>query len=260
MKKNNAVTALVSMNTRCFIGTSGWDYPHWRHLFYPDELKQLHWLSWYAVRFNSVEINSTFYRLPSESTVQRWRDSVPEGFRISLKAPRTITHYKKLKDAGKQVKRFYRISSILGDKCGAHLFQLPASFCFDAENSRILAQFVTQLDPGRDNVIEFRNEGWWNSDCFELLRGHRVCFCAVDGFGMPELVPPYADIAYFRFHGSAYDGDYPEVVLGRYARIIENLDCSRIYGYFNNDVEARAVFNARTLAGMLGRQAGHYRA
>jgi len=257
MKKNNSSTTLVSTNTRCFIGTSGWDYPHWKHRFYPDDLKTANWLSWYADCFNSVEVNSSFYRLPSESTVRRWRDTVPDGFRISLKAPRTITHYKKLKDAGAEVNRFYRISSLLGYTCGSHLFQLPASFCFDDENSGILAQFLSLLDSTRDNVIEFRHAGWWNRECFDLLLRHGACFCMVDGFGMPEIVPPAADIAYFRFHGTAYGGNYPDEVIRRYARIIESIPCRRIYAYYNNDAEAKAAFNACVLSGLLGQPSGH---
>jgi hypothetical protein len=136
---------------------------------------------------------------------------MPDGFRISIKAPRTITHYKKLNDTFAQVRSFfYRISSLLGYKCGSHLFHLPASFCFDAENLGILAQFISLLDPGRYNVFEFRQADWWNGERFDLLISHGVCFCAVDGFGLPDIVTP--------------GGDYPAL-----ARIIVSMPCRRIY-------------------------------
>lgn len=184
---------------------------------------------------------------------------MPDGFRISIKAPRTITHYKKLNDTFAQVRSFfYRISSLLGYKCGSHLFHLPASFCFDAENLGILAQFISLLDSGRDNVFEFRHAGWWNGECFDLLLRHGICFCVVDGYGLPEFVPPGGDIAYFRFHGTAYGGNYPDSVIRSYARTIESMTCKRIYAYYNNDAEARAVFNARLLAGLLDRPSGHH--
>jgi uncharacterized protein YecE (DUF72 family) len=156
------------------------------------------------------------------------------------------------------VSSFYRISSLPGYKCGFNLFQLPASYSFDAENSGILAQFVSLLDSARDNVIEFRYAGWWNRECFELLLGNGICFCAVDGFSMPEIIPPAGDIACFRFYGTAYGGDYPDKVMQRYAREIENISCRRVYAYFNKDAEARAVFNARLLSGLVSQPSGYH--
>lgn len=239
------------MNTDLFIGTCGWDYAHWRNLFYPSSLRPADRLCWYASRFRSVEVDATFYRLPSAAVFRRWHDAVPEGFRFSLKAPRTITHYRKLAGAGVQLATFYRLTGLLGEKRGAHLFQLPPSFHCDDEHLHVLAQFLELLDPEAENAIEFRHAGWWNDECFRMLRRHGVAFCSVDGFGLPGGVPLTAEFAYRRFHATDYGGDYPDEALRQLAVELDGLSCNRVYAYFNNDAGARAVSNAHSLMLML---------
>ncbi|NTU90698.1 MAG: DUF72 domain-containing protein, partial [Chlorobiaceae bacterium] len=147
---------------------------------------------------------------------------------------------------------FYHLSSLPGEKQGAHLFQLPPSFSPDVETTRILARFLDLLDPGAQNVVEFRHAGWWTEAYFGLLQRFRVAFCGVDGFGMPEAFPVTADFACCRFHATEFDGDYSDEVLAHLAEQLQGLAFAQAYACFNNDAGARVVFNARSL--MLMRQ------
>lgn len=235
------------MSNKFLVGTCGWDYPHWKHLFYPAKIRAADRLGWYAMHFNTVEVDATFYGLPSASAIRHWQDIVPAEFLFSLKAPRIITHYRKLLDIRQQVSHFYRLSSLLGAKMGAHLFQLPPSFTPDVETAGILARFLELLDPFAQNVIEFRHPGWWNDACFGLLQRFRVAFCGVDGFGLPEAIPNTADFAYCRCHATDYDGNYPDEVLARLAVQLQDLPSAKVYVYFNNDAGASAISNARSL-------------
>lgn len=239
------------MANEFFIGTCGWDYPHWRQVFYPSGIRASDRLGWYAMHFNTVEVDATFYGLPSTSAIRRWYETVPAGFRFSFKAPRIITHYRKLVDVRDEVSNFYHLSSLLGEKRGAHLFQLSPSFSPDVETTRILARFLELLDPGAQNVVEFRHGGWWNETCIALLQRFGVAFCGVDGFGMPEAFPVTADFAYCRFHATGYDGNYTDEVLTHVAEKLQGIDRRKVYAYFNNDTGACAVSNALTLRIML---------
>jgi len=235
------------MAERYFIGTSGFNYRHWKGKFYPKEISQKDWLSFYSKNFNTVEINYSFYRWPSQKTIKRWYESSPENFKFTLKAPRTITHIRQIKNTEKWVKNFYKLSSLLKEKFGCILFQLPPKMGFDLKNFEKLKKFLKSLDRKKENVIEFRDESWWNEEIYNLLEEQNVCFCIVNGLGMPKDIILTSNIAYFRFHGAHYSTCYSKREMKDYASEMKKLKVKKIFAYFNNDAMAFAVRNANEL-------------
>ena len=238
--------------TKYYIGTSGWVYPHWRGVFYPPKLPQSKWLEHYTGLFSTVELNSSFYRLPSERAFFNWRDSSPEGFRYSVKVSRFITHIKRLKDVAKPIETFIERARHLNEKLGPLLYQLPPNM---HRNDERLESFLSLLPKGLRHVIEFRHQSWLDKAVFDILRRHGIGFCVFD---MPDLpCPPLAtaDFAYIRFHGSSglYFSCYSNGELDEWALRISRLakDLDTVYIYFNNDAEGYAISNAQTLAAKL---------
>lgn len=238
--------------TKYYIGTSGWVYPHWRGVFYPTELPQSKWLQHYTGLFPTVELNNSFYRLPSEQAFSNWRDSSPEGFRYAVKVSRFITHIKRLKDVNKPIETFVERARYLNDKLGPLLYQLPPNM---HRNDERLVSFLTLLPKGLRHVIEFRHESWLDEAVFDMLRRYGIGFCIFD---MPDLPCPSlatADFVYIRFHGSRglYSSCYSDVELDEWARTISSLakDSDTVYIYFNNDAEGYAINNAQTLTAKL---------
>mgnify|MGYP006290556957 CR=1 FL=1 len=234
-----------------FVGTSGWNYRDWKGVFYPEDLKKREWFGYYAERFGTVEVNYTFYRWPSEEMVDKWHDECPAGFRMTLKAPRMITHLKKLKEVDGLVRDFYALGSRLKGKMGCFLFQLPPNMRFSDNNFAKLERFVKLLDGRKDNAIEFRDASWWRREVFDLLDEHRVGFVTVSGLGLPEDFVETGGLVYIRFHGDRYGGDYSRDVLRRYAERLKGSKARKAYVYFNNDKDGFAPKNALELKGML---------
>lgn len=241
------------MKKRFFIGTSGWSYDHWEGVFYPPGLKQSERLGFYIRHFDTVEINNTFYRLPSEPAFERWKDVAPQGFIYSLKGSRYITHMKKLKDPREPLNLFIHRANIMGNTLGPILFQLPPRWkC----NPSRLESFVRNLPKGIRFVFEFRDRTWFSEEVYEILRngGTALCLYSMPGFETP--VETTASFVYIRFHGSdiLYGGRYSKDELKRWADIIEGFMDSGldVYTYFNNDAFGNAVFNARELGEMIG--------
>ncbi len=237
------------------IGTSGWHYAHWRGGFYPEGISKAKWLEFYAAHFNTVEVNNSFYRLPSEDTFANWYESSPPHFRFAVKVSRFITHIKRLKDAEEAVEKFITRARVLGEKLGPLLYQLPPSLHRDDGR---LESFVSILPRGMEHVFEFRHQSWFEEGVLETLHKYNVGFCIFD---MPSLSCPLAvtaDFAYIRFHGSSslYSSCYSDEELldwaGRLASLAANL--KTVYIYFNNDVEGFALKNAVTLRGLLQRE------
>jgi uncharacterized protein YecE (DUF72 family) len=238
--------------TTYYIGTSGWVYPHWRGVFYPPKLPQSKWLEYYTGLFSTVELNNSFYRLPSEQAFSNWRDSSPEGFRYAVKASRFITHIKRLKDVAEPIETFIERARHLHEKLGPLLYQLPPNM---HRNDERLASFLSLLPKGLRHVIEFRHQSWLDEAVLDMLRQHDIGFCVFD---MPDLPCPSlatADFAYIRFHGSSglYSSCYSDGELGEWASKISRLakDIDTVYIYFNNDAEGYAISNAQTLASKL---------
>jgi len=235
-----------------YIGTSGWHYDHWRHLFYPDKLTRAKWLEFYARHFTTVELNNSFYRLPSEEAFANWRDSSPANFTFAVKVSRFITHIKRLKNSEEPVGTFLGRAKILKQKLGPLLYQLPPNMHRDDNR---LESFLSILPPGLKHVLEFRHESWLDDGVFEVLRRHNVGLCVFD---MPGLTCPLvatAEFAYIRFHGSTglYSSCYSDEELAEWARRLAGLapEVKEAYIYFNNDAETFAVRNAMTLGDYL---------
>jgi uncharacterized protein YecE (DUF72 family) len=238
---------------RVWVGCSGWNYRDWREVVYPKGLPTSRWLEHYATLFDTVEVNSTFYRLPKRESVARWVEQTPGDFVFSVKASRYLTHIRRLTDLGGGVERFYaRIEPLARTpKMGPVLWQLPASFHRDDERLR---NALAGLPDGR-HAFEFRHESWFTPEVYDLLRARGAALVIGDHperrFQAHELT---ADWTFLRFHyGSrGRNGNYSERELEKWAERIEGLrDRADVYAYFNNDWEGFAVRNALRLKELL---------
>jgi uncharacterized protein YecE (DUF72 family) len=229
------------------IGCSGWQYKHWRGYFYPPVLQQSGWLEFYAQRFNTVEVNNTFYRLPEASTFADWRRRVPRGFSFAVKASRYLTHMKKLKDPDEPLERLFSRAGRLGTQLGPILYQLPPRW---PVNLTRLEAFLRALPRRRQHVIEFREPAWYADDVFALLQNYRVALCLHDMAGSASGKLAVGPFVYVRFHGTQkYSGSYRHATLDGWADWLT--DRARagfsVYAYFNNDVGGHAPRDAMRL-------------
>ena len=235
------------------IGTSGWHYPHWRGTFYPEDLPEQGRLAYYAGIFDTVEINNSFYRLPSEETLRDWAERTPPGFVFACKASRYITHVKKLKDPDQSLASFLDRIAVLGDKLGPVLFQLPPRW---RPNAARLEAFLEALPGDRRFTFEFRDPRWNEPEVLRLLERHGAAFCCFDLGGTRSPIQVTADFAYIRLHGpgAPYRGSYDDACLADWAERIATwqADGLDVYCYFDNDERAYAAANARSLLAMLG--------
>lgn len=234
--------------TSYLIGTSGFVYKHWRGKFYPPDLPQSKWLGFYAQCFATVELNNTFYRLPSEASFRRWRETPPPRFLYAVKASRFITHIKRLHNVEEPLETFLSRACLLEEKLGPLLYQLPPSIHRD--DTRLEA-FLKLLPQELSHVFEFRHESWCDEGVFDLLQRYNVGFCIYDMPGFTTPVVATTDFAYIRFHGSTwmYGSCYSDEELATWAERIANLGkgLRTVYIYFNNDAEGFATRNALTL-------------
>lgn len=227
------------------VGTSGWHYEHWNEIFYPYDLKAKQRLEFYARHFDTVEINNSFYRLPSRDTFLTWARKTPHDFVFTVKASRFITHMKKLKQPEEPLSRFSSNSEGLGEKLGPILFQLPPRW---KRNPTRLEEFLEVLPEGRRYAFEFRDETWLHGDIYQLLEEANCALCAASSPSFPEVRRATADFAFLRFHGGEdlYASKYSQDELSdwvTYARALleEGRD---VYAYFNNDAFAYAIDDA----------------
>jgi len=248
----------VSRPAALHIGTSGWHYAHWRGIFYPEKLAASKWLDYYAQQFDTVELNSTFYRLPTENGLATWRDSSPSGFLFAAKGSRFLTHMKKLKDPAPGVAKFFERVDRLGRKLGPIVFQLPPWWELNLER---LEGFLEALPPRHHYAFELRNPTWHTDAVYRLLHRHNAAFCIFEIAGFQSGFELTANFTYIRLHGpdGAYAGSYPDATLRSWARRIRDWqrDLRAVYIYFDNDQAAYAAQNARQLKELLGRYAGH---
>ena len=242
------------MSLPYYIGTSGWHYEHWRNRFYPEQLTKAKWLEFYATHFATVELNNSFYHLPSETAFANWRDSSPANFIFAVKVSRFITHIKRLKNTEEAVDKFITGAKILVQKLGPLLYQLPPNM---HRNDDLLESFLSTLPQGMKHVFEFRHQSWLEEKVFDILHKYNMGLCVFD---MPSISCPLtatADFAYVRFHGSTglYFSCYSDEELADWAKRLADLasNLKALYIYFNNDAEAFAVRNALTLGNYLQR-------
>jgi uncharacterized protein YecE (DUF72 family) len=236
------------------IGCSGWNYQHWRNgVFYPPRLAARRWLDFYARHFDTVEVNSTFYRLPRETAVANWVRESPPGFLFAVKMSRYATHIKRLRDLGPSIALFYeRIRPLLGSrKFGPVLWQFPPDFRRDDDR---LAGALAQLPAGR-HCFEFRHESWFVEPVYALLREQSAALVIGDDprrpFQAHELT---TDWTFVRFHSGTRGrgGNYSQTELEEWAHRIEAwADAGDVYAYFNNDWNGFAVRNGATLQRLL---------
>lgn len=215
------------------IGCSGFYYSSWKNKFYPEGLSSRNWLRYYSGVFNSVELNSSFYRKPQLSTLKRYAAETPVGFAFSVKMSRYITHILRMKNCAGAVKELQDlVYEGLEEKLSAFLFQLPATFKYGAENLEFI---LTAVPPGRHNVVEFRDASWWNEDVQDQFSKRDITFCNVDYPGLKSFFMSTTDTFYLRLHGN------PELFKSRYS--VEELEkfakamprkAKQYFIYFNN--------------------------
>jgi uncharacterized protein YecE (DUF72 family) len=227
------------------IGTSGWQYDDWKPVAY-EGVPRARWLEHFATLFPAVEVNNTFYNLPREKTFSDWAARTPDGFTFVCKASRYITHIRRLDDVAEPITRFVERASLLGEKLGAMLYQLPPSLKRDDD---LLKRFLDLLPEHPRAAVEFRSTTWYDPDVYELLRAKDVALCFADSpthKTPPELT---ASWAYLRMHGGEDEASYEPDELGEWAGRISNLAAAAdpIFVFFNNDRAGNAVADARTL-------------
>jgi uncharacterized protein YecE (DUF72 family) len=238
------------------IGCSGWNYPHWRAgVFYPPRLPPRDWLKYYALHFDTVELNTTFYRLPARAVVARWVSESPPGFICSVKISRYITHIKRLRDVAEHLPLLYeRIDPLLrSPKLGPLLWQLPPTFRYDPDR---LEGALEHLHDGRRHAFEFRHPSWFREETYSLLRKHRAALVIADRptvntFQTHELT---ADFTFVRFHGGTRgrNGNYSHSELAEWAERLDRWSKQAdVFAYFNNDWEGYAIKNATILKKLL---------
>jgi uncharacterized protein YecE (DUF72 family) len=238
-----------------YIGTSGYNYKHWRDIFYPKGVAQTKWLAFYAQHYNTVEINATFYRYFARTVFARWRDLTPDDFRFTLKGPRVITHIKRLHETDEDLERFLDSIQDLRSKLSLLLWQFPPSFKYGVDDStEKLTQFMKCLPRNIKHVVEFRHKSWFNDAVYDLLNQHGIGFVINDSSRWAAAEVITGDVVYVRFHGptrlyaSSYDTDALTAWAEKIQRWRKQYD---IYIYFNNDFGGHAIRNSAALKDLL---------
>ena len=231
-----------------YIGTSGWSYKGWEKAFYPSDLPKTRHFEFYTTQFPTVEINLTFYRLPTPNMVRDWREKAPPGFVYALKGSRFITHMKKLANLDGALKEYFDRIEPLHEKVGGILWQLPP--ILRKEPAR-LEDFLERLPRRYCHAVEFRHPSWMEEEIFEILRRHNAAHVSVSSLSMPMNLTVTADFVYVRFHGleNGAAHNYTHEELAPWARHIRRQAASgkTVYAYFNNDANVRAPANAKLL-------------
>lgn len=228
------------------IGCSGYHFAEWKRVFYPEDIPQKKWFEYYSSHFNSLELNMTFYRFPKLDFLQSWYERAPKDFIFTVKAPRLITHFKRLNEAQEALGNFYAtVKEGLKEKLGFVLFQFPSSFVYEEHR---LERIVNLLDCTVKNVVEFRHESWWRDNVFESFSQNNITFCSMSHPQLPDAPVRTTESVYYRFHGiphiyfSKYSGQQLECV----AIEIQKMEgVKEAFIFFNNTAEAAAITNAK---------------
>lgn len=250
------------MGARIYIGTSGWHYDDWTDLFYPSDIRGYHELTYHARYFNTVENNSSFYRIAGEGTYKTWYRMVPDDYKFSIKLNQFITHMHRLAvnpEVTEKVRYILQTTQVLKEKLGAIVIQLPASFRYDLPKLQAFLDFFTHEVRSKhyifDIAIEFRNKDWFVAEVYELLKTYTVALVDGQSARWPEMRHVTADSVYIRMHGpqKLFASSYSTEQLQELATYIQNLPTTvqRVYVYFNNDFHGFALDNAKELQAIL---------
>jgi len=231
------------------IGTSGYNYPEWKGSFYPPDLPAAKMLPYYASRFPTVEINYTFYRMPTPKLIAGWRAQVPPAFRFTLKAPKRITHDKRLRAAevAESLQGFITAASELGPQMAALLFQLPPNFKKDLP---LLNEFLSLLPPRTTAAFEFRNASWLEDDVYEALKSRNIALCVADSESRDTPLVSTADYAYFRLRDEGY-GDADIAKWTETARTLGET-ARDVFVYFKHEDEGKGAAFGQQMMKLLG--------
>ena len=232
-----------------WVGTSGYNYPEWKGSFYPEKMPSAQMLPYYAERFSTVEINNTFYRMPNEKTLAGWNEATPARFRLTLKAPKAITHIARLKDCAGSLQRFIDVAKTLGPKLGVLLFQLPP---FLRKDVALLDGFLEMLPRDVCAAFEFRHASWLDNAVYERLKARNLALCVADSEKSSTPVEMTANYAYFRLRDEGYTPDD----LARWAQVIREKasGCADVYVYFKHEEAGKGPEFARLLVDALDRR------
>jgi len=225
-----------------WVGTSGYNYPEWKGSFYPGDLPAAKMLPYYAARFPTVEINYTFYRMPTEKLVSGWAAQTPSPYKLTLKAPRRITHDNRLKNVGSLVSGFCQVAGTLGDKLGTLLFQLPPNLKKDLA---VFDAFLAELPPKVRAAFEFRHVSWLDEEIFSRLASRNLALCVADSEKLSTPVRVTADYAYFRLRDEGYTPD--DVKKWAVTIASQTVDCREVFVYFKHEEEGKGPEFARLL-------------
>jgi uncharacterized protein YecE (DUF72 family) len=231
---------------RFIVGTSGYSYKEWKGTFYPNKLPQKEMLSFYARQFSTVEINNTFYQMPSEGVVESWTQQTPDSFRFVLKAPQSITHRKRLKNVEEETDHLLRVASVLKGRRGPLLFQLPPNFKKDCSR---LEAFLKFIDKRTLTAFEFRHESWFDEDVFECLRANSCALCVADVDDVPsaDLVST-ARWGYVRLRRE----DYSDEQLSEWIERLRSQDWDEAYVFFKHEDSGTGPKFANRFLGLTG--------
>lgn len=241
------------------IGTSGWSYDHWAGVLYPPGLAAARRLARYVEVFDTVELNASFYRWPTDATFAGWRRQLPDGFALSVKAHRGLTHFRRLGSPEPWVQRFEHCWQLLGDRAGVLLVQLHHE---QRRDDARLDHFLGRLPETLRVAVELRHPSWADPAVYTLLERHRAAWVVTSGAGLACIPQATTDLVYVRMHGpdpaTRYTGSYCPEELHRWADRITRWRAERrqVWVYFNNDLSGHAVRNAVALRQLLAGSAG----
>lgn len=240
------------MSGELILGTSGFSYQHWRERFYPADVPQSRWLEFYAEQFSAVELNVTFYRLPTRETFAQWRERTPPGFRFIVKGSRVITHYRRLGDVDEALGALHDAAGELDEKLDCVLWQLPPTMRADVDRLASFCDRATRVfAPPVRHAFEFREHSWFTAAVYDVLRAHGCALVWADPGREGQSQADTADFAYLRFHhGPRETGAYePAELVAPARRAADVLSSGRdAYALFNNDPGGWAIVNARQFA------------
>lgn len=230
------------------IGCSGFYNRHWKGVFYPGNIRQKDWFTYYCQHFTTIELNTTFYKFPTAQRLEQWFNDSPENFVFSVKAPRLISHFKKMKDCEQLMNDFYTAcDGGLQHKLGSVLFQFPPLFEYTEER---LSLILSNLRPQYKNVVEFRHNSWWNEKVIRVLGESNIIFCSPNHPGMPNELIINSETAYIRWHGNPllFYSQYTEKDLKKLKKDLQKQpELKEVFVYFNNTASTAGIINAQEL-------------